>query len=131
MANSYAMSQSDLVIIPVQPSQLDADEAAKTLQLIARQRKATRMVINCAILWQRMSGAIVTKSAKDIQQQFAEAGIPALSERLLEREAYRAMFSHGCTLEGLPNNTAGIKNAKINAAMFSQEIVELWRTKNG
>ena len=41
LALNYAMSQSHLVVIPVQASHLDADEAARTIKLIERLRRTT------------------------------------------------------------------------------------------
>ncbi|MBP0617793.1 ParA family protein [Jiella mangrovi] len=73
LATSYAMSLSNLIFIPIQASHLDASEAAKTLKLVDRQRKTLRGQLHCMVFWPRANAAIQTSSAKDIQNQFAEA----------------------------------------------------------
>src|SRR3954464_10621204 len=80
---TYAMSQSDLVIIPVMASQLDAYKASRTIKLVERQRKTTRAHIDCVIVWQRANPVIETGTAKHIRQQFEVAGIPILNTRLV------------------------------------------------
>ncbi|MBF9235627.1 ParA family protein [Microvirga alba] len=133
IALSYAMGQSDVVVIPVQASQLDADEAAKTIKLVYRQKKTIRADIDCAVVWQRANAAILTQSAKAIQQQFEEANIPILETKLIEREAYKALFAFGTTLNGLEGKVAApqLDKAKVNAAAFAKEVVERWKVNHG
>ena len=125
---TYAMSQSDLVIIPVMASQLDAYEASRTIKLVERQRKTTRAHIDCVIVWQRANPVIETGTAKHIRQQFEVAGIPILNTRLVEREAYKAIFSFGETLYSLTESQVrNLEKARENARLFAEEVVERLR----
>jgi chromosome partitioning protein len=131
IAMSYALSMSELVIIPVQASLLDADEAAKTIGLVHRQRKSSRAPIDCAVLWQRVSGAITSQTMKTIETQFADASISVLSSRLVEREAFRAMFTYSKLLSDLPPSVTGLGKAVANANELVSEIVNRWKMTHG
>ena len=58
MTVAYAISRADLVVIPVQGSQLDAAEAAKAIKLIRQQERAFGRYIPHAVLFTRTSTAI-------------------------------------------------------------------------
>ncbi len=125
LATSYAMSLSNLILIPIQASPLDASEAAKTLKLVERQRRTLKGELRCMVFWQRASAAIETITGRDIKAQFADAGIPMMQTRLVEREAYRAMFGFGTTLMQLGvSQVRSIDKAHENASLFTSEILE-------
>lgn len=125
---SYAISFSDLVIIPVQGSQFDAKQAARQIALVKAQEKANRRSIPFAILVTRTNPAIMPQTLKHILQRFEELAIPVLKTRLYDREAYRAIFSYGGTLQGLPaKGYANVTAAMSNAADFAGEVVQRLR----
>ena len=125
LALSYAMSQSHLVVVPVQGSHLDADEAARTIKLVKELRKTTRAAIDCVVVWQRANAALEPGTAKAIRKQFEENRIPVLETKLpVEREAYKAMFAYGTTLQGLTEKQApNLAKARDNAGAFVEEII--------
>jgi chromosome partitioning protein len=126
MAVGYAISRSDLVIIPCQGSQLDAAEAVKTVKLVRRQEKAFGRRIPCAILFTRTSAAIETRDLKDITNQFSQAGVAVFETRMVERAAFRAIFSYGGTLSKLDGSqVSGIPAAMKNARAFMAEVVSI------
>ena len=125
MTVAYAISRADLVIIPTQGSQLDAAEAAKAVKLINQQEKAFRKTIPYAILFTRTSAAIRPRTLQHIQAEFRKHGVAAFQTQIHEREAYRALFSFGGTLEALDsrhvsNLGAAIVNARAFAARWSR-----------
>lgn len=126
MAVGYAISRSDLVIIPCQGSQLDAAEAVKTIKLVKRQEKAFGRKIPCAILFTRTSAAIETRDLKDITSQFSQAGVSVFSVKMVERAAFRAIFSYGGTLSKLDGSqVSGLPAAMKNAKAFMGEVVSM------
>ncbi|QGY03601.1 ParA family protein [Methylobacterium mesophilicum SR1.6/6] len=126
MLVAYAMSRADLVIIPSQGSQLDAAEAVKAIKLVKRQEKAFNREIPCAVLFTRTSAAIETRDLKDIQAQLTEAGVPTFKTQMVERAAFRAVFSYGGTLATLdPSQVSNIPAAKRNATALAHEVVQL------
>lgn len=126
MLVAYAMSMSDLVIIPLQPSNLDANGAAKAIQLVKQQEKAFNRHIPYAILFTRTKAAIRTRTFADIQSKLENANIPVFHTQLLEREVYRALFSFGGTLESLAaNDMYKLQDAIANARQFAGEVITM------
>lgn len=126
MLVAYAISQSDLVIIPLQPSNLDAKGAAKAIQLVKQQEKAFRRKIPHAILFTRTKAAIKTRSFADIHEQLVRANITLFQTQLMEREVYRALFSFGGTLESLAaNDVYKLQDAITNARAFAGEVYDM------
>jgi chromosome partitioning protein len=128
MMVAYAISRADMVIIPTQGSQLDAAEAAKAIKLIKQQEKAFHKTIPYAILFTRTSSAIRPRTLQHIQAEFLRHRIQAFETQIHEREAYRALFSFGGTLESLnPQHVANLNAAIINARAFAGEVISILR----
>ena len=123
---AYAISRADIVIIPTQGSQLDAAEAAKAIKLIRQQEKAFNKSIPYSILFTRTSSAIRPRTLAHIQKEFTKHGIRSFETQIHEREAYRALFSFGGTLESLnPANVSNLAAAIVNARAFAGEVVSM------
>jgi len=122
----YAMSRADLVIIPTQGSQLDAAEAVKAIRLVRIQEKAFKRAIPFAVLFTRTSAAIRPRSLTSIEAEFAENKVRMLGTQIHERDAFRAIFSFGGTLQGLDTTqVTNIPAAVRNARDFAAEIVSI------
>lgn len=94
MAVSHAIMVSDLVLVPVQDSTMDAQGAVKTVKLVQRQAKGQGRPIPHSALLTR-TNVIQTRELKDIIAQFAEAGIPCMGTQIMERAAYKSLFLYG------------------------------------
>jgi chromosome partitioning protein len=128
MMVAYAISRADLVIIPTQGSQLDAKEAGKAIRLIKQQEKAFNKTIPYSILFTRTSSAIRPRTLQHIQQEFQKHGVRAFQVQINEREAYRALFSFGGTLESLnPQLVGNLGLAIVNARAFAGEVIAMLR----
>lgn len=126
MTVAYAISRADLVIIPVQGSQLDAAEAAKAIKLIRQQEKAFGRRIPYAVLLTRTSAAIQPRTLRHIRAELEGAGVPIFQTQMHEREAFRAIFSFGGTVESLkPDQVGGLEGAVKNAQAFAAEVVAM------
>jgi chromosome partitioning protein len=124
MMVAYAISRADLVIIPIQGSQLDAAEGAKAIKLIRQQERAFRKTIPFAILFTRTNSALRPRTLVHIQAEFHKHNIQAFQTQLHEREAYRALFSFGGTLESLdPRQVGNLEKAIANAREYAAEVV--------
>ena len=124
---AYAISRADLVVIPSQGSQLDA-EAAKTVKLIRQQEKAFARRIPHAVLFTRTSAAIRPRTLQNIRGEFEAHGVPSLQTQMQEREAFRAIFSFGGTIDSLnTGQVGGLEGAIRNARAFVAEVVALLR----
>lgn len=123
-----AISQADLVIVPTQGSQLDAEQASRALRVIKQQEKMSGRPVPFAVLLTRTSVAIRTRNMAHIQRGLVEAGVPVLKVELHEREAFRAVFSFRQPLEQLnPADVGNLDKAMANAEAFAAEVIELLR----
>ena len=128
MTVAYAVSRCDLVIIPTQGSQLDAKQATRAIKLIQQQERAFAKKIPFAILFTRTNEAIRPRTLQNIKAQFVKHNIPALTAHLHERDAFRAIFSFGGTLESINPKAVGNLEAAINNARdLTSEVVDLLR----
>jgi chromosome partitioning protein len=125
---AYATSMADLVLIPVRGSQLDAKQAIRQMKLIKAQERIAGRVVPFAVLFTCTNPAVQPRTLRFIEAKFAEQGVPALTTRLYDREAFRALFSFGGTVAGLANR--GVSNlaaAITNAGEFTAEVVDRLR----
>ncbi|WP_158743599.1 ParA family protein [Acidisphaera sp. L21] len=128
MTVAYAISRADLVIIPVQGSQLDASEAAKAIKLIRQQEKAFSRRIPYAVLFTRTSAVIKPRLLRHIREELQGADVPIFSAQMHEREAFRAIFSFGGTIDTLrPSQVSNLPAAISNARAFAAEVVGMLR----
>ena len=127
-----AVSQADLVVIPTQGSQLDAEQASRALSVMRKQEQMTRRPVPYAVLLTRTNPTIRTRTTGHIQKAMAEGGIPMFQTQLHEREAYRAMFSFRQPLENLdPADVSNIGKAIVNAEAFAQEVIAMLKEGQG
>jgi chromosome partitioning protein len=124
VAVAYAISRADLVIVPTQGSQLDAKQAGRAIRLIKQQEKAFRRKIPHAVLFTRTSAAIRPRTLRHIQEQFEKHEVVVFDTQLIERDAFRALFSFGGTLDSLGRGeVSNLAAAIINARAFAREVV--------
>ena len=131
MRVTYAVSKADLVIIPVQGSILDANEAAEAIKLVKRTEKGFGRTIDYAILFTRLPAALLTRNFLDISNQLKDAQIQVLDAQLIEREAFKTMFSTGRCLHDLSESqVSGLTKAKADAANYAHAILNRLRRQN-
>ena len=129
MLVSYAISRSDLVIIPLQGSQLDLNEAGKAIGLVRRQEQAFRRSIPYRVLLTRTSAAIRPATLRHIEAELDRNEIPTFRTMLFERDAFRAPFSFGGTLRNLPDGSVRRPDAAYeNAEAYAQEVVDVLKS---
>ena len=123
MVAAYAVSRSDLVLIPCQGSHLDAKEASKAVRLIRRNEHAFQRDIPHAVLVNRCSAAYVTKGLRHILAEFERHSVPVLRTQLMEREAFKAIFSIGGSLYDLTaDDVRNPEFAQENAQALAREV---------
>lgn len=127
-----AVSQADLVVIPMQGSQLDAEQASRAIRVLKQHEKMTGRAVPFGVLLTRTSPIIRTRTMGHIQGGLVDAGVPMFGVQLHEREAFRAIFSFRQTLENLdPKDVSNLDKAIINAEQFTVEVIERLREKRG
>lgn len=121
---AHAIGMSDLVLIPVQGSAMDARGAAKTVRLIRNQGKMARRSIAHAVVLTRTSAAVASRALRHVRGQLEAAAVPVLATSIVERAAFRDLFDYGGTLAGLdPTRVSNVDKAMANARRFAGEVL--------
>lgn len=122
---SYAISQADMVVIPMKEQQQDALAALDVIQEIHRDMKATRRKIPYAVLFTQSRAAVKSRTARHIAAQFREnEQIDTFATEIHERDAFAAMFSIGGTVADMsPKRVNGLDKALENIEAFRIEVI--------
>lgn len=124
---SRALARAQLVIIPIQASPTDAEQAVKAIRLIREEEQAFEKTIPFRIAFTRTSPAIPTRLEKSIVDELNQGEIPRLQNHLNERAAFKAMFYYKLDLDELnPVQVNGLAQAKENAVRLSAELVDIY-----
>lgn len=119
-----AIGMSDLVLIPLQGSSMDARGGAKTVRLIRNQERMARRPICHSVVLTRTSAAITSRALRNVQDQLAGAGIDVFQTAIVERAAFRDLFDYGGGLASLdPAAVSNIDKAQENARAFAGEVL--------
>ncbi len=122
---SYAISQADLVVIPMKEQQQDALAALDVIQEIHRDMKATRRKIPYSVLFTQSRAAVKSRTARHISAQFRDNDhIDTFETEVHERDAFAAMFSMGGTVAGMDKKLVnGLPNAMANIEALRAEVI--------
>ncbi len=117
-----AIANADLVITPLAASQLDAREAVKVAKLVADVSKRERRAIPLVCLFARTPSG-VRRSFAEVRAILDDAGIPALSTALTDKEAFRALFFRGGAVGALNRRqVSGVSAARALVGDYTDEI---------
>lgn len=124
MLVSTVLLRTDLAVIPISMSSLDADMASRAIRLVKTQGKASRREVPFRILFTRTSPSIVTRVERKIIQEIDMAGIQAFRQALHTRQAFISMFEEKLSLWELDRQkVAGVEKAITNARALTTEMV--------
>lgn len=122
---SFAIAESDLVVIPSGEEQQDADAAIETLAEIEMEGRARRRAIPSAILFARTSAAVKSKLEKHIHRELMKVG-RVMKTELHRRTAFSSLHNAGGGLRQLdPADVNGIEKALINAQAYTSEVIDI------
>lgn len=122
----YALSQSDLVLVPLQGSQMDADQAMRVVQHIHDQRAIAGRAIPFALVFTRTS-MIEPRDFRHIRAQMKALDLPVLESELTDRAAFRAMMQSGDTIytlgpDDVHNPASAVENAEALVSHIQQHL---------
>lgn len=127
---SFAIAESDLVIVPTGDEQQDADEAVETLTQIAMEGRARRRAVPAAILFARTNAAVKSKLERHINAELRSASSAFLTE-LHRRTAFSSLHNAGGGLRQLDAaEVNGIDRAIDNAQAFAAEVVDMLEVRH-
>lgn len=123
--SSYAISQSDLVIIPMKEQQQDALAAIDVAQEIGRDMKAVRRTIPYAVLFTQTRVVAKSRTARFVSSQFRNnAKIDTFDTEIYERDAFSAIFAVGGSVRSLnPKEVNNLSAAIDNVQGFAAEVI--------
>jgi|TARA_Y100001951_G_scaffold98413_1_gene99191 chromosome partitioning protein len=122
---SFAIAESDLVVIPSGEEQQDADAAIETLAEIEMEGRARRRTIPAAILFARTAAAVKSKLEKHIHSEMRKVG-RVMDTELHRRTAFSSLHNAGGGLRQLDaSDVNGIDKALVNAQAFASEIIDI------
>jgi chromosome partitioning protein len=125
---SYAISEADIVIIPVQGSQLDAVQARRAIELVKATSKQVRRQIDHVILKTKINPAVRSTVVREVFDSLSSTGVDILTAGLNDRSAFQAIFGYSRTLETLDGIKAGdVKKARANVKAILAEIIKRLR----
>lgn len=126
---SRAVSQADLVIVPMQPTALDAEIGSEALALVKEEEDALRRPIRHAVVLTKTSAAVKSRVQKELEDQLRNAGVDVIEPSLVSRAAYSELFAYGRDLTAMLNDEAMVTGGKIdkaldNAVEFTEAVYE-------
>lgn len=98
---TYAISQSDLVLVPFEPTPMEARQAARAIQLVQNTGRMQRRAINHALLLTRVNAAFQTSDEKDVRKEMEANTVPVLATAIVRRAPYTRIFREGYLLSEL------------------------------
>jgi chromosome partitioning protein len=123
---AFTAVSPDLVITPLAASQLEADQALKAAEMVEMACKRTRRKIMHACLLTRLPAAVRSKALKRVVELLRAGGVAILPTALIEKEAFRSLFSVGGGFDGLERDGVyGVAVARANAANYVATVVDL------
>ncbi|MAJ64459.1 MAG: chromosome partitioning protein ParA [Alphaproteobacteria bacterium] len=126
---SYAISQSDLVIVPMKEQQQDAMAAIDIIAEIHRDMKAVRRDIPYAVLFTQSKVVAKSRTARFVAKQFRDnPRIETFQTEIHERDAFAALYAAGGGVRDLnPKEVNNLPSAIENVSAFAAEVIERLR----
>lgn len=123
-----ALMMSNLALIPIQGSELDAHEAGRAFKVVRNAGTARQRPLPFAAVLTRTpaSARLWTRDLKAVVARLEDAGIKVTATALAERGAFRGLFSMGGTLADMTEADVGsLDSARSNAAAFANDILSM------
>ena len=119
-----AVGFSDLSIIPANPSAPDVAAALGAVKAIRTVSNIAQRPVNHALLWSRMP-TFRSRETTALEEQIRQAGIPILGQ-IMERTAYRSLFSFQTVLENLDRSEVpGVDKAIAESNRLGDAVLDM------
>ena len=99
---TFALSRTDLCVIPLDGSPMEARQAAQAVRLVQTTAAMIRSPIRYTLLFTRTNAAFQTTDERDVRQEMALNEIPTLPVRIAKRAPYTRIFRDSLMLSELP-----------------------------
>ena len=130
--NAFAISQADLVIIPMKEQQQDAEAALDVIKELVNLSKISGKKIPFSILFTQTKVVAKSRTARFIASQFRNnSAFDCFNTEVNERDAFAAIYTMGGSVRTLDaKQTNGTDRAIENITSFTAEVVAKLRAKN-
>lgn len=99
---TYALSRTDLCLVPMDGSPMEARQAAQAVRLIETTGNMIRTRIPYALLFTRTNAAFQTTDERDVRNEMEQNNISTLPVRIAKRAPYARIFRDNLLLSELP-----------------------------
>lgn len=126
---SRAISQADLVIVPMQPTALDAEIGSEALALVREEEEALDRPIRHAVVLTKTSAAVKSRVQRELEEQLARAGVDIIHPSLVSRAAFSELFAYGRDLATMLDDPTMVTGGRVsraleNARKFTEAVYE-------
>lgn len=123
---AFAAVQPDMVITPLGPSALEANQALKAAEMVREAARKLRRPVIHACLLTRLPAALRTRSLRHVIELLQTNGVPILPTAIIEKEAFRSLFALGGGLDSLERNgVTGLSAARANARDYVKAVASM------
>lgn len=123
---TYAIAESDLVLIPSKVSGMDLQEVFRTYEVVQRAEKMLRRPIPARVVFTQMS-PLSSRVAQHARQEIQNANLPVLRTEIIQRAAYQSIHFTGAT----PAHPDGDPKALQEVAGTLGELLEVLAGQQG
>ena len=99
---TFALSRTDLCIIPMDGSPMEARQAAQAVRLVQTTAKMIRAPIAYTLLFARTNAAFQTTDEREVREEMELNNIATLPIRIARRAPYTRLFRDSVLLAELP-----------------------------
>ena len=117
---TYAIAESDLVLIPTKISGMDLQEVFRTYEVVKRAEKMLKRTIPARVVLTQMS-PLQSRVAQHARAEIQANDIPVLATEVIQRAAYQSIHFTGAT----PSHASGDPKAGREIAAVLGEILEI------
>ena len=117
---TYAIAESDLVLIPTKISGMDLQEVFRTYEVVKRAEKMLKRTIPARVVLTQMS-PLQSRVAQHARAEIQANDIPVLATEVIQRAAYQSIHFTGAT----PSHASGDPKAAREIAAVLGEILEI------
>jgi chromosome partitioning protein len=107
LAITRVLSRTHLVIIPMNTSQMDAEQAGRAVRLLQKDSAMFTRKIEFRLVFSRTSAGFQNTTHRALSDELRAGGLPVLSANLNERRAFRDIFSYNMTVEEMITEAVG------------------------
>lgn len=118
---TFALSRTDLCVIPMDGSPMEARQAASAVRLVQTTASMIRAPIDFTLLFTRTNAAFQSTDERDVRQEMQQNDVPTLPVRIAKRAPYTRIFRDAVLLSELPEIVAQEVAGKSASAVEKAE----------